>query len=418
MTDGIDLASWEPAYTEDPYPFFARSREQAPVCKVVMDGLAVWLVTRYDDIREVLSDPRLSNDPNLADAATRAVPWVRASMSLARHLLRVDPPDHTRLRRLVAKAFTPRRIEALRPRIQQIADELVAAIQPLGRADLLAEFALPLPVIVISELLGVPTADQQSFVHWVNVFLGMDEGDAARAAEARTWINDYLARLVAQKEREHADRIANAEQGSLLDGLIAVRNEGDQLHHDELLAMAFLLLIAGYDTTANLIGNGVLSLLRNPDQYAALRADPALMKPAIEELLRHEAPVKLTPFMRITTTEVTIGGVVIPAHQPVCVAFAAGNRDPAHFPDPDRLDILRAERGHLAFGHGIHFCLGAPLARLEAEIAFTTLLAGCPDLALAIAPEELPWRRSRILRGLKRLPVTFTVPASVRPQSR
>ena len=319
MAEGIDLASWEPAYTEDPYPFFARLREQAPVCKVVMDGLSVWLVTRYDDIRDVLSDPRLSNDPGLADAATRAVPWVGASMAVARHMLRVDPPDHTRLRRLVAKAFTPRRLEALRPRIQQIADELVATIQPHGRAELLTEFALPLPLTVISELLGVSTTEEQEFVQWVNLFFGMDEGDAVRVVQARAWLNDYLARLIEHKELEHADRIADAEQGSLLDGLIAVRNEGDQLHHDELLAMSFLLLIAGYETTANLISNGLLSLLRNPGQYAALRADPALTRPAIEELLRYESPVKLTPFVRITTTEVTIGGVVIPAHQPILV---------------------------------------------------------------------------------------------------
>lgn len=413
MAEVIDLASWEPGYTENPYPFFARLREQAPVCKVVLDGLSVWLVTRYDDIRDALSDARLSNDPDLADAVTRAVPWVGAAMSTARHMVRVDPPDHTRLRRLVAKAFTPRRLEALRPRIQQIADELVARIQPHGRADLLAEFALPLPLTVISELLGVSTTEEQEFVQWVNLFFGVDEGDAARAAQARAWLNDYLVGLIERKEHEQAERAADAEQGSLLDGLIAVRNEGEQLHQDELLAMSFLLLIAGYETTANLISNGLVSLLRNPDQYAALRADPALTRPAIEELLRYESPVKLTPFVRITTTEVTLGGVVIPAHQPVLVSFAAANRDPAQFPDPDRLDIFRAERGHLALGHGIHFCLGAPLARLEAEIAFTTLLAGCPDLALAVDPEKLQWRRSRILRGLKGLPVTFTVPASV-----
>jgi len=414
IAEGLDLASWEPGYTENPYPFFARLREQAPVCKVVVEGLSVWLVTRYDDVRDALSDARLSNDPNLADAVTRAVPWVGASMSTARHLVRVDPPDHTRLRRLVAKAFTPRRLEVLRPRIQQIADELVATIQPHGRADLLAEFALPLPLTVISELLGVPTTAEQEFVQWVNIFFGMDEGDAVRGVQARAWLSDYLVRLIERKELEQAERIADAEQGSLLDGLIAARNEGDQLHHDELMAMSFLLLIAGYETTANLISNGLLSLLRNPDQYAALRADPALTRPAIEEFLRYESPVKLTPFVRITTTEVTIGGVVIPAHQPVLVSFAAANRDPAQFPDPDRLDIFRAERGHLALGHGIHFCLGAPLARLEAEIAFTTLLAGCPDLALAVDPETLPWRRSRIMRGLKHLPVTFTAPTSVR----
>jgi len=414
MSEPVDLASWEPGYTEDPYPFFARLREQAPVSKVVIDGLSVWLVTRYDDVRDALSDPRLSNDPTLADAVTRAVPWVGASLPGAAHMARVDPPDHTRLRRLVSKAFTPRRLEVLRPRIQQIADALVAAIQPIGRADLLSEFALPLPLTVISELFGVSATDQQEFVRWVNIFFGMDEGDAARAPQARAWIMDYLVRLIERKEAEQTERLADAEHGSLLDGLIAARDEGERLDHHELLAMSFLLLLAGYETTMNLIANGLLSLLRSPDQYAALRADPALTRPAIEELLRYEAPVKVTPFVRVTTAEVTIGGVVIPAHQPVLVAFAAANRDPAQFPDPDRLDITRAERGHLAFGHGIHFCLGAPLARLEAEIAFTTLLAGCPDLALALDGAGLPWRRSRVLRGLKRLPVTFTVPASVR----
>jgi cytochrome P450 len=411
MAGHIDLASWEPGYTEDPYPFLARLREQAPVAKVVVEGLAVWLVTRYDDVRDALSDPRLSSDPTLADAVARAVPWVGGLAAVApRHMARADPPDHTRLRRLVAKAFTPRRIEGLRPRIQQLAGELVAAIQPRGRADLLAEFALPLPLTVISELLGVPTTEQHEFVRWVNLFFGVDEGDAARLLEARVWIRDCLARLVERKARERTEPLADAEHGTLLDGLIAARDEGEQLGHDELLSMSSLLLIAGYETTVNLIANGLVSLLRSPDQYAALRADPVLIRPAIEEFLRYESPVKATPFVRFTTTEVTLGGVTIPAQQPVLVSFAAANRDPAHFPDPDRFDISRAERGHLAFGHGVHFCLGAPLARLEAEIAFTTLLAGCPDLALAADPGALPWRHSRVLRALKCLPVTFTVP--------
>jgi cytochrome P450 len=331
-------------------------------------------------------------------------------------VLRVDLPDHARVRRLVAKAFTPRRIEALRPRIQEIADELVAAFQPRGRADMLAEFALPLPLTVICELLGVPTEARQDFVRWTNILFGADEGDAARVPEARRWINDYLARLIASKEasKERAKALADAEQGTLLDGLIAARDAGGQLNDNELLAMAFLLLIAGYETTVNLISNGLLSLLQHPDQYAALRADPALIRPAIEELLRYESPIKVTPFVRITTTAVTIGGVAIPAQQPVLFAFGAANRDAAQFADPDRLDISRAERGHLAFGHGVHFCLGAPLARLEAEVAFTTLLAACPALALAVDPGALEWRHSRVLRALKRLPVTFAVPASLR----
>jgi cytochrome P450 len=406
MAAHIDLASWEPRYTEDPYPFFARLREQAPT-QVVLDGLTAWLVTRYDDIRAGLSDPRLSNDPALADAATRAVPWQGGALA-THHMGRMDPPGHTRLRGLVARAFTPRRIEALRPWIQQVTDDLVAAIQPRGRADVVAELAQPLPLTVISELFGVPTAERQDFGVWTHVFFGFDEGDAARIVEARGWIAAYLTQLIEHRRRERAGSLADPEAGTLLDGLIAARHEGEQINDDELLAMSFLLLVAGYDTTVNLIASGVLNLLRNPDQCAALRADPALIRPAIEELLRHESPVKITPFARFTTAEVTLGGVVIPAHQTVLFAFGAGNRDPAHFPDPDRLDLSRSERAHLSFGHGIHFCLGAPLARLEAEIAFAALLAGCPDLALAVEPAALEWRHSRVMRGLRRLPVTFT----------
>jgi pikromycin synthase len=408
----IDLASWEPQYTGDPYPFYAQLREQAPVTRVVLEGLSLWLVTRYDDIREGLSDPRLSNDTKLADEVTRAVPWVGAQAAGTRHVLRADPPDHTRLRRLVAKAFTPRRIEALRPRIQQVTDELVAAMRPRGHADILADFALPLPLTVICELFGVSAAKHTEFVRWVNIFFGVDEGDAGRNTEAREWIAGYLAQQLHREETGRAGLPADAEQGTLLDGLIAARDAGDKLSGEELLSMTFLLLIAGYETTVNLIGNGLATLLRSPDQLAAVRADPRLIKPAIEEFLRFESPIKTTPFLRITTTAVTIGGVAIPAWQPVLFAFGSANRDPAHFSEPDRFDVRRADRGHLGFGHGIHYCLGAPLARLEAEIAFTTLLANCPDLALAVDPAALEWRRSRVLRALKRLPVTFTATAA------
>lgn len=409
MAAHIDLASWEPRYTEDPYPFFARMREQPPT-QVVLEGLSAWLVTRYDDIRAGLSDPRLSSDPTLGDAAARAVPWLGVSPPTARHMARMDPPGHTRLRALVARAFTPRRIEALRPRIQQITDELVAAFRPRGHADVVAELAQPLPLTVISELYGVPTAERQEFGAWTNVFFGVNEGDAARIGEARRWIDSYLTRLIERRRRERAGS-ADPEAGTLLDGLIAARHDGEPITDDELVAMSALLLVAGYDTTVNLIASGVLSLLLHPDQCAALLADPALIRPAIEELLRYESPVKITPFVRFTTTEVTLGGVVIPAHQPVLFAFSAGNRDPAQFPEPDRLDLSRSERAHLSFGHGVHFCLGAPLARLEAEVAFTTLLAGCRDLALAVDPGALAWRHSRVMRGLKRLPVTFTAHA-------
>src|SRR4051794_22275918 len=371
MASHIDLASWEPRCTQAPSPFFARLREQPPT-QVVLDGLSAWLVTRYDDIRAGLVDPRLSSDPALTDAVTRAVPWQGGSLASARHMGRMDPPAHTRLRSLVAKAFTPRRIEALRPWIQQVTGDLVAAFQPRGRADVVAELAQPLPLTVISELFGVPPAERQEFGAWTHVFFGFDAGDDGRVGDAPAGIPASLPRLIERKKSERAGSLTDPEAGTLLDGLIAARHEGERINEDELLAMSFLLLVAGYDTTVNLIASGVLNLLRSPDQFAALRADPALIRPAIEELLRHESPVKITPFARFTTADVTLGGVVIPAHQTVLFAFGAGNRDPAHFPDPDRLDLSRSERAHLSFGHGIHFCLGAPLARLEAEIAFTT----------------------------------------------
>jgi cytochrome P450 len=405
MADYIDLGARNLEYTKNPYPLLAQLREQAPVTRVVVDGLPLWLISRYEDVRDGLTDPRFSNDLKQGDEATRAVPWLRAVLSL-NHMLGADPPVHTRLRRLVAKAFTPRRIDMLRPRIQQITDELVAAIQPRGHADLLAEFAQPLPVTVLAEILGIPLAEQNRFVDKVNIFAGVDEGDVARIPEANAWIVSNLASLIERKTREQSEQRA-VEHRSLLDELIAARDEGAQLTHEELVGTSVLLVIAGYETTANLIANGLCTLLEHPEQYAALRANPGLIPPAIEELLRFESPVKVAPFVRIATTDVTVAGTLIPAHQPVMFAIAAANRDPAQFRNPDRFDISRSEGEHVGFGHGVHYCIGAPLARLEAEIAFTTILGKLPDLALAVPREALAWRHSRVLRGLKHLPVTF-----------
>lgn len=308
---------------------------------MIVDGLPTWLVTGYAEARAARADPRLSVNPEFAGPAPRAVPWVAATASagLAQHLLRADPPDHTRLRRLVSQAFTARRVAALRPRIQQVADELIAAFQPRGRADQITELAQPLPMTIISELLGVPPADRAQFARWTNIYSGVDEGDAGRIPQALASIRGYLSALIEDKQRRLP---ADAEDGDLLDGLIAARDEGGRLDHARLVSMGWLLLAAGYETTGGLIGNGTLALLRHPGQLAALRADPALMG------------------------------------------------------------------GHLAFSHGVHYCLGAPLARAEGQITLSALLAACPGLALAAEPDELTWRRSRFVRGLKHLPVTFT----------
>ncbi len=407
----IGGATWRPAFTDDPHPFFAEQRVPAPVSRGELDGVPVWLITRYDDVRRLLADPSVSSDPRHVGPAAGAVPWVGASNPnvLTRHIVRLDHPEHTRLRKLVVRAFTARRVEAMRPRVQQITDELAARLLPRGRADLVSDFALPIPITVISELLGVPEDGRQQFLRWGNIYLGVDEGDIGRRPEALGHISEYLSGLIDRKSGQRAD---GAEDASLLDALIAVRDEGDRLSHDELLAMAFLLLVAGYETTAGLIGNGMLALLHHPDQLAALRAGPSRIGAAIEEFLRYDTSVKM-PALRFTTAEIEVADAVIPAGEALVLFLSAANRDPGRFHNAGELDIGRDASGHVGFGHGMHFCLGAPLARLEAEIAFTTLLTRFSGLALG--PGGPVWRYAFQLHSLKSLPVTFTpVPAAPR----
>jgi cytochrome P450 len=290
----------------------------------------------------------------------------------------------------------------MRDRIRQVADELADDMLPRGRADLIADFARPLPLTIISDLLGVPADNRDEFTYWANIYTGVSEGDRHRVPEAVGHMSDYIVALIDAKT---AAREAGAGDGSLLDALLALRDEGDALTRDEILGMTLLLLGAGYETTSNLIGNGLLALLRHPDQLAALRADPARIGPALEELLRYDGPTKMTPMLRYTLSEVTVGGVTIPAGEPLMISLSAANRDPAQFADPDTLDVSREASGHVAFGHGVHFCLGSALARAEGEAAFTVLLTRFPELALA--PEGPSWRVSRVLRSLRSLPVTF-----------
>ncbi len=400
----VRAAAWRPGYSDEPHPFFGEQLAAAPLSRGVLDGVPVWLVTGYDDVRRLLVDPNLSNDPRNAGPAARAVPWIAAGneTALTRHMLRLDPPEHTRLRKLVGKAFTARRIEALRPRAQAITDDLVRQLRPRGQADLISDFALPLPFTVLGELLGVPQDGRPEFLHWANIYAGVNEGDLDRRPEAVAWIKDYLDQLIGRAGRRP---VAGPEGGSLLDGLIAIRDEGERLSHDELLSLAFLLLIAGYETSAALIGNGTLALLHHREQLAALRSDPSKVRPAVEELLRYDPPVKMAPMPRFCTADVRIGETVIPAGETVVLLLSAANRDPDHFPDPGQLDVSRNTAGHLAFGHGAHHCLGAPLARLEAELAFTAILTKFPNLRLG--PGKPSWRHSFLLHGLKSLPVTF-----------
>jgi cytochrome P450 len=327
-----------------------------------------------------------------------------AEGNLPRSMLMRDPPDHTRLRALVNKAFTPRVIEGMRAHIQSIVDRLLDKVQGARSMDVIDDLAYPLPVTVICEMLGVPLDDQNAIRGWSSdiarsldaIGLMADPDIVARGVAARRNLTEYFRRLLPER-RQHP-------KADLLSLLIAVEEQGDKLNEGELLAMCLLLFIAGHETTVNLIGNGTLALLEHPDQMADFKDDPTLIPSAIEELLRYDSPVQWTA--RITNADVEAGGRKIPSGSMVIAAIGAANRDPSHFPDPDRLDIARADNRHVSFGFGIHFCLGAPLARVEGQIALGTLLRRMPDLAPQTGA-TLDWRESSALRGLKRLPVTF-----------
>jgi cytochrome P450 len=382
----------------DPFPILAAVRESGPVRRMTMrPGIPVWVVSRYADVLAAFSDPRLSNDPH----RTHEFAAVLEGDFFSRSMIGTDPPEHTRLRRLVSKAFTVRRVEALRPRVQQITDELLDRIAPRGRADLVAEFALPLPITVIGELLGVPQADRDRFRSWTDEILDRPVDlryDQERMLANRRRMHGYLTELIAAKRRQRGD--------DLLSDLIDATDEGDRLSEQDLMAMTFLLLIAGYVTTVNLIGNGTLALLRSPAELERLRADPSLVPGAVEEFLRYDGPVN-PGVTRYAVDDLEIAGEHIARGDIVLLATAAADRDPDRFDDPDRLDVAAPDRGHLGFGHGIHYCLGAPLARLEGQVAFAALLDRLPQLALAVPPDDLAWQGGGVLRGLRELPVVF-----------
>ncbi|MET9696269.1 cytochrome P450 [Streptomyces sp. NPDC006529] len=394
----VDISGNAEDFTADPYPFYARLRQAGPVHRVTATAGGfdpTWLVVGHDEARQALHHAGLSKDWRRSGRFPDAL--VTAANA---NMLESDPPHHTRLRRLVARAFTGRRVEALRPRVQQITDGLLdeLAARPERTADLVAAFAFPLPMTVICELLGVPGLDRDRFRHWSNEVVaptgGVTDGSAHRA------LSDYLAELVAAK--------AEAPGEDLLSELIRTRDDdGDSLGRDELIGMAFLLLVAGHETTVNLISNGVRALLAHPGQLAALRADyDGLIDGAVEEMLRYDGPVQSATY-RYAREDVEIGGSVIPAGATVVVSLAAADRDPDRFADADTFDIRRAPQGHLAFGHGLHFCIGAPLARMEARIAVRSLFARFPGLAEDPAAGPPAWLAGSFMRGAARLPVRW-----------
>jgi cytochrome P450 len=414
LTTNEALTSWGAYDRDDPFPLFAAVRELGSVHAVTLaDGHDAWLVARYEEARAALNDARFSKDMHAAlalgsDVVAEGLP----GPAFARHMLSVDPPDHTRLRRLVSAAFSPRRIEGLRPRVQSVVDDLLddlAALGPETRADLVAGFAFPLPFTVICELLGVPGPDRGPLGRGLVALLVPTPTPAAyaRAKEASDAVVALLEALVEAKLRAPGD--------DLVSGLLSARDGDERLDNQELLSTIFQLIVAGHDTTASLIGNSVVALFRNPDQLAQLRADPGRIPAAVEECLRYDAPVPHATF-RYATEPVAIGDVTIPAGAQVIICLAAANRDANRYEGSEVLDIGRAEMRHLAFGHGIHHCLGAGLARMEGQLALASLLRRFPELKLAVPVDDLHWDHGDglVLRGLSELPV---IPGPALPRS-
>ncbi|RKT83167.1 hypothetical protein SAMN05421805_105355 [Saccharopolyspora antimicrobica] len=381
------------AFVTEPRATYARLREQGPVHRATApDGTSVWLVTRYADVRAALADPRLSLDKANSNGGYRGFSLPPA---LDANLLNMDAPEHTRLRRTIGKAFAPRRIEPLRPRVQQLADALLDELAGQREADLMPSYCGPLPIAVICELLGVGEADRPDFRAWTDGMLAPETPDQARDSLAA--LHAYLLDLIAEKRAEPGP--------DFLSALVGLRDEEDRLTEDELTSAAFLVLFAGYENTVNLLGNGLIALLTDP---AALTAACRGISPTtVDELLRYDPPPQLA-IRRFPRQDVEIGGVTVPAGETVLLSLVSAHHDPARYPAPERLDLDRADNPHLAFGHGPHYCLGAALARMEAEIALNALLSRFPDLALAVPEQDLQWRNSFRNRGLRTLPVTLT----------
>jgi cytochrome P450 len=398
----VDISS--PAFKANPYPFYAQLRDQAPVHRIILgDKRPAWLVSRYNDVVTVLKDDRFVKDKRYVMSREQLArePWIPKMLKpIERNMLDADAPDHTRLRALVHMAFTPRLIENMRARIQRLTDELLDAMEARGRMDLIRDYALPLPTTIIAEMLGVPDRERHKFQRWSSAIVSTVPGkwQMLKVIPSLIALLRYIRRLVRTRRA--------APQDDLVSALVLAHEAGDRLSEDELMAMVSLLLIAGHETTVNLIGNGMLALLEHPQQLELLRDDPGLIKPAVEELLRYDGPLE-TATERYAREDVAIAGVTIPRGEMVFAVLASANRDERQFDRPDTLDLTREPNRHLAFGQGVHFCLGAPLARLEGQIAINTLLRRIPDLRLAVASQTLRRRPGLVLHGLKSLPVAF-----------
>ncbi|MDX3184890.1 cytochrome P450 [[Kitasatospora] papulosa] len=384
----------DPRFLQDPYPTYAAMRSACPVQAVPSGsgGRLSYLVTGYAEAREALADARLSKDTSAFFAGKESKR--RLHPAVAHNMLSSDPPEHTRLRKLATKAFTTGAVAELRPFIARVTDDLLDQ-WPVGEPfDFVTGLAVPLPVIVICELLGVPDEDRPDIQRWSGELFAAGQPEVIDAASHS--LADYMTDLIAAKRRHPGN--------SLLDHLISARDGHDRLSEEELVSLAVLLLVAGHETTTNFLGNATLSLLQHPAELDRLRQNPNDIPAVLDELLRFDSPVSTATF-RYTTEAITLGGTDIPAGAPVLVALGAADRDPERFPSPDQLDANRDAAGHLAFGHGIHRCVGAPLAKAEAEIALRAVLTRFPGLRLAVPPDQLQWRHARLVRGLTSLPV-------------
>ena len=397
--DEIIRALSTPEYRQDPYPLYARMRREHPVYR---SSQGTWYLTRHADVDAALHDLRLSNDRERMTRALAAQQGDQQRLSrltqrLGRVMTNTDPPDHARLRKLVNKAFTPRRIQGLRPRIQAIVDELLdAAIAAGPTTDLIAALASPLPATVICELFGIPQHDTERVIAWFGQLVGSMTGEGFERAELMVeQFENYLADLIRRRRADPAD--------DLISALVAAQERGDQLSDDELLSTCFVLLTAGDQTTTNLIGNGTLALLRHPDQLRRLQQDSTLICSAVEELVRYDTPTQI--IIRVVAEAIKIGGQTLAEGDLVYLVLAATNRDPDRFADPDQLDLGRTDNRHLSFGNGPHFCLGAPLTRLQGEVAIGTLVRRLPTLRLATPPVQ--WRPNPMQRGPACLPLAY-----------
>ncbi|WP_240377339.1 cytochrome P450 family protein [Bacillus piscicola] len=391
--ESTELFSTE--FNQNPYPGLSSLRKSDPIYRTLMpNGQYAWVVTRYEDAVEVLKDQRFSKDRTklFDDGAGYDV--------MGKNMLFSDLPDHKRLRSLVQKAFTPRMIEGLRGRVEEITNELIDDMEGQKEADFINAFAFPLPIIVICEMLGVPTEDRDKFREWSNTLIEASNNpeQAMNTGQSLMAFMAYIQNWITERRKDPQD--------DLITDLIQAEEGGDQFTEEELCSLVFLLIVAGHETTVNLISNGLLALLEHPDQKRKLQENPELIHTAVEEFLRYDGAVMFSTD-RWASETITWGDKVISQGDLVIVALGSADRDPEHFADPDVFDITREKSRHLAFGKGIHACLGAPLARLEAEIAINTVLRRLPHIKLNTTIEQLKWRPSTIIRGMEEFPVTF-----------